>query len=69
MNHTPPAEPELMTAAEVSEYLRTPEGTLKFWRHAGTGPRYVRIGGRRVLYPRADLMAWVSEQYEDALTA
>lgn len=69
MHQITPGQPDLMTTAEASEYLRTPEGTLKFWRHAGTGPRFVRIGGRRVLYPRADLMQWVSEQYEDALPA
>ena len=29
-------------------------GTMAQWRHQGTGPRYVRLGGR-VLYRGADL--------------
>lgn len=54
--------PELMTTAEVSELARTPEETLRYWRHIGKGPRSFKVG-RRVLYRREDVRAWLDEQY------
>jgi predicted DNA-binding transcriptional regulator AlpA len=38
--------------------LRAPVATLRYWRHLGTGPNSFRLG-RRVLYRRADLRAWI----------
>jgi len=37
------------------------EGTLYYWRHKGIGPPSVRIG-RRVMYRRGDVEAWIAEQ-------
>jgi excisionase family DNA binding protein len=54
-------EPELLTITEAAELLRAPVATLRYWRHLGTGPRSFRLG-RRVLYRRDDLQAWVEEQ-------
>ncbi len=55
-------EPELLTITEAAELLRAPVATLRYWRHLGTGPRSFRLG-RRVLYRRDDLQAWVEEQW------
>jgi predicted DNA-binding transcriptional regulator AlpA len=49
---------DLMTAPETGEVLRTPEATLAYWRHIGYGPRFMKVG-RRVLYRRADVEAWL----------
>jgi predicted DNA-binding transcriptional regulator AlpA len=38
-----------------------PEGTLRYWRHLGSGPRSFKLG-RHVRYWRADLILWLSEQ-------
>jgi hypothetical protein len=35
--------------------------TVRHWRHLGTGPRSFRLG-RRVLYRRDDLRAWIDAQ-------
>lgn len=35
--------------------------TLANWRAAGTGPEYVRVGPRRVLYPLDSVIRWESE--------
>ena len=51
-------QPELLTITEAAELLRTPVATLRFWRHRNTGPRSFRLG-RRVLYRRDDLHAWI----------
>lgn len=53
---------DLMTTAEVSEALRTPESTVRYWRHVGWGPRSFNIGPRRVMYRRADVEAWLNRQ-------
>lgn len=52
---------DLMTTAEVAEYLKTPEATLRYWRHRGEGPRAVKLG-RRVVYRRQDVDAWFEAQ-------
>lgn len=50
--------PEYMTTAEVAELLRTSPESVRFWRHVGKGPRSFKAG-RRVLYAREDVQAWI----------
>jgi hypothetical protein len=45
---------EYLTLPEVAEHYRTTEGTVRYWRHTGYGPRGVK-SGTRVLYPRAEI--------------
>lgn len=52
--------PENMTMQEVSDQLRTPIDTLRYWRHLGKGPKSFKLG-RRVLYNRADVEAFIAE--------
>jgi len=52
---------EMFTLQEACAYLRIPEGTLRYWRHLGAGPRSFKVG-RHVRYWRADLVLWLSEQ-------
>lgn len=53
--------PEYLTTTEVGELLRTSPETVRFWRHVGKGPASFKAG-RRVLYDRTDVMAWIDEQ-------
>lgn len=54
---------DLMTTAEVAEYLRIPQATLRYARHKGEGgPRSFRMGAKRVMYRRQDVDAWLMEQ-------
>jgi len=55
----------LLNSAEVSEVIRVPEATLRYWRHIGIGPRSFKMGPRRVLYLADDVMTWVAKQYAD----
>ena len=57
-DHTAASQPELLTITEAAELLRAPVATLRYWRHLNTGPRSFRLG-RRVLYRRDDLHAWI----------
>jgi excisionase family DNA binding protein len=54
----PDHEPELLTITEAADLLRAPVATLRYWRHLRIGPHSFRLG-RRVLYRRDDLDAWV----------
>ena len=57
---------DLLTISEAAELLRAPVATLRYWRHLGTGPRSFRLG-RRVVYRRDDLLAWIDAQREVAV--
>ena len=52
---------DLLTISEAAELLRAPVATLRYWRHPGSGPHSFRLG-RRVLYRRDDLHAWIAAQ-------
>jgi len=52
---------EMLTLQEACTFLRVPDGTLRYWRHLGCGPRSFKVG-RHVRYWRADLVLWLSEQ-------
>jgi predicted DNA-binding transcriptional regulator AlpA len=52
---------DLLTTAEVAEITRAPASTVRYWRHLGVGPRSFRVG-RRVVYRRCEVTAWLSEQ-------
>lgn len=54
-------QPELLTVAEAADLLRAPVATLRYWRHLNIGPHSFRLG-RRVLYRREDLRAWIDAQ-------
>jgi excisionase family DNA binding protein len=61
--HRPGTNPgdQMLTLQEACAYLRIPEGTLRYWRHLGSGPRSFKVG-RHVRYWRADLVLWLTEQ-------
>ncbi len=54
----------LLRVPDVAELTGIPEATLRFWRHAGTGPPSAKLG-RRVVYREADVLAWVDRQFEN----
>ena len=51
----------LLTTAEVADQLQVAEITLRKWRLAGTGPRFVRCGAN-VRYQKSDLEAWIASR-------
>ncbi|NEJ05388.1 helix-turn-helix domain-containing protein [Rhizobium leguminosarum] len=54
-------ENELLTPAAAGKYLGgIPIDTLRWWRWRRTGPTFCRVG-RRVMYRRADLEAFVKQ--------
>jgi DNA-binding transcriptional MerR regulator len=57
-------QPEFLDIQEAAALLRTPPATLRQWRSRGGGPPAARIG-KRLLYRRADLIAWVDDRLTD----
>ena len=54
---------QLMTTAETAAFLHTPVATLRWWRHEGTGPKSFKLGARKVMYRRSDVLSWLEQQY------
>lgn len=54
----PPGPPEYLLASEAAEMLRCPVKTLYEWRLRGEGPPARKVG-RRLLYRRDELIAWI----------
>ena len=58
-----PAQPktrEVLTEAEVSEWLGLSQPTLSRHRRNGTGPAFIRLSSRRVGYRRSTVEAWLA---------
>jgi predicted DNA-binding transcriptional regulator AlpA len=55
---TPPGD--LMTTRELAAWLGTTAVWLEVGRHAGYGPKFLRLSARQVRYARADVLAWLA---------
>lgn len=56
---TIPADIDTATPAQVAQVLGTTEPGLAQLRYRGTGPKFIRVGGRRVLYRWSDVRAYL----------
>ena len=54
---------DILTTDEVAAYIRTPTATLRWWRHQGIGPHAFKLGGRKVMYRKSDVLDWLERQY------
>lgn len=50
---------KLLDSAETAELTGLGKSTLEKLRVTGGGPRFVKVGGGRVLYDPADLKEWL----------
>lgn len=48
-----------MNTAAAAEYLDVSEATLKRWRQAGEGPKFIRLGKKLIKYRQSDLDHWI----------
>ena len=53
---------KLLTTTEVADMTRLPEATIRWFRHAGKGPRSAKLG-RRVVYRESDVLQWIEDQF------
>lgn len=52
---------EILYIHEAATFVRKSVGTLRYFRHIGTGPRSFRHG-RNVAYWKTDLILWLAEE-------
>jgi len=57
-------QPRLFTVNEVSELLRVPVATLRYWRHIGDGAPSFRVG-RYVRYRDTEVFEWLDHQHDN----
>jgi len=60
-NTTKQSGDELLTPAQVEEWLKLPVKTLYRWRYLGTGPRALAVG-RHLRYRRSDVEEWLESR-------
>ncbi|MGA4670448.1 helix-turn-helix transcriptional regulator [Propionibacteriaceae bacterium Y1923] len=57
---------DILTTDQVSTMTNIPPATLRYWRHIGEGPKSFKLGRRKVMYRRVDVLAWLEQQYANA---
>jgi predicted DNA-binding transcriptional regulator AlpA len=50
---------QLMSTRDVALWLEVSDQFLEIGRHKGYGPRFIRLGPRRIRYCRSDVLAWL----------
>lgn len=60
-DHAAPLLYDTATAARRIDARLSPR-TMERWRRSGYGPRFVRLGPRRVGYTEAAIVAWLQQQ-------
>jgi predicted DNA-binding transcriptional regulator AlpA len=53
---------KLLTLPEVSELLRVPVKTLRYWKREGRGPTAVRLG-TRLVYRQSEVDQYIAELF------
>jgi hypothetical protein len=54
-----------MPPEKLAERLSVSLRTLERWRVNGEGPRFLRVGPRRVIYPVAEIEIWESRRVRE----
>jgi hypothetical protein len=52
---------QILYLKEAAAFVRKPEGTMRYYRHLGIGPRSFRHG-RNVAYWQTDLILWLADE-------
>jgi hypothetical protein len=50
---------DLLTSSEFAAEIHSSPRTVESWRLRGTGPPFIRVGGRRVLYRWRDVLEYL----------
>jgi predicted DNA-binding transcriptional regulator AlpA len=62
----------LLSNAEAASALGIAPNTLKYWRHKGRGPAFIKLGEAQqagVAYDEADIIAWRNARRFDSTSA
>ncbi len=53
---------QMLTTGQVATEYGFYESTLRYYRFQGIGPASFKLGGRRVVYRRSAVEAWIAQQ-------
>jgi predicted DNA-binding transcriptional regulator AlpA len=53
---------EVLTTEQAAAHLALGRSTLEKWRCTGDGPKFIRLGPRRVGYRQRDLDEWLDSR-------
>ena len=54
-----------LNQAEAAAAIGKSPSALRRWARIGLGPRFVRVSGRALVYPVADLTSWMNRNAQD----
>jgi predicted DNA-binding transcriptional regulator AlpA len=60
---------EILNTDQAAAHLALGRSTLEKWRCAGTEPKFIKLGLRRVAYHKSDLDAWIAARPRRASTS
>jgi predicted DNA-binding transcriptional regulator AlpA len=60
---------EILTTDQAAARLALGRSTLEKWRCAGNGPKFIKLGLRRVGYHTVDLDEWIASRPRRASTS
>lgn len=55
------------TTKDIADNCGIKEGTLAYWRSAGIGPKFVKVG-RTVMYPKEQMIAYFAQHLYQCTT-
>jgi predicted DNA-binding transcriptional regulator AlpA len=53
---------KILSTSQAAARLDLGQSTLEKWRCVGSGPKFIKLGTRRVGYSEADLDAWIASR-------
>ncbi len=65
----PPPQVRVISESEAAARLSLSRRCLQEYRLRGTGPKFIRLGDRRIGYDLRDLDAWISERRADSTSS
>jgi predicted DNA-binding transcriptional regulator AlpA len=60
---------EVLTTDQAAAHLALGRSTLEKWRCIGAGPKFIKLGLRRVGYHKTDLDEWIASRPRCASTS
>ena len=66
---TLPAHEHAMSEHVAAEFIGSSPRTLQRWRGTGEGPPYHRLGRRKIIYFRSELLGWLSSRRHTSTSA
>jgi predicted DNA-binding transcriptional regulator AlpA len=61
--------PEILTTPQTADFLKLGVSTVEKLRCHGGGPKFIKLGSRRVAYLKSDLEEWIAARPRSGSTS